>query len=147
MATRLENVQKYNLQSMDWFNWTRAILELDLTFGKVDSIATDGTIKELLEAINTAIEVSTKKNCQTKCVSKHSKPYWTPKLSLLSGRLRLDLKAYLTRNTDTAFEALQASKNEFEEARKQAYQQFILQKTNDLKSQHFSGKKFLERVQ
>ena len=75
-----------------------------------------------------------------KCVSKHSKPYWTPKLSLLSGKLRLNLKSYLTRNTDTAFEALQTSKNEFEEARKQACQQFILRKTNDLNTSQ--AKKF-----
>ena len=139
VAIRSENVQKYNLQSMDWIKWTKDI-EVDLTPEKTDSFATDGTIKELLEVLNSAIDVSTKENCQMKCVSKHSKPYWTPKLSLLSGKLRLNLKSYLTRNTDTAFEALQTSKNEFEEARKQACQQFILRKTNDLNTSQ--AKKF-----
>ena len=131
LARRTHNEQKYNLKSMDWFNWTWDI-ELNLRTEIVENLNSDETIEELLKAIENAINVSTKDNCPVKCVSKHSKPYWTPELTTLSEKLRSDLKCYLTRNTDTALSALPSSKSTFEEARKLACQQFILKKTKNL---------------
>ena len=123
--------QKYKLQSMDWFNWTWDI-EANLSTELTDSLNTDDTVKELLEAIENTIRAATRENCPKKCVSKHSKPYWTTELTTLSEKLRADLKSYLTRNTDTALAAFQCSKSCFEEARKIACQQFILKKTRNL---------------
>ncbi|KAL5265903.1 hypothetical protein ACHWQZ_G006532 [Mnemiopsis leidyi] len=123
--------QKYKLQSMDWFNWTWDI-EANLSTELTDSLNTDDTVKELLEAIENTIRAATRENCPKKCVSKHSKPYWTTELTTLSEKLRADLKSYLARNTDTALAAFQCSKSCFEEARKIACQQFILKKTSNL---------------
>ncbi|KAL5256622.1 hypothetical protein ACHWQZ_G011765 [Mnemiopsis leidyi] len=116
---------------MDWFSWTWDI-EVKLASNIVDDFSSDDTIFELLELISSAIQISTKDNCQKKCVSKHSKPFWTPELTTLSSKLRLDLKSYLTRNTDSGLATYLSSKEQFEEARQQACQQFILSKTKDL---------------
>ena len=128
---KAEKVQKYSLRTMDWFNWTWDI-EIKLSPNTIEELASDETILELQEAIEGAMEVSTRDNCEKKCVSKHSKPYWTPELTVLSDVLRQDLKAYLTRNTDSALTIYQSSKEKFETARQKACQQFILKKTKDL---------------
>ena len=128
---RSMNEQKYKLKSMDWFNWTWDI-EANLTTETIDSLNSDESVQELLDLIENTIKTSTSENCPTKCVSKHSKPYWTPELTILSEKLRFDLKSYLTRNTDSALAAYLSSKSSFEEARKIACQQFILRQTKNL---------------
>ena len=72
------------------------------------------------------------KNCNKKTICQHSKPYWNKTLSLLSDELRIKQKTYLYRNTDKNLKEFQESKSKFEDARKKACQQFIMQETANL---------------
>jgi len=76
---------------MDWFCWTWDI-EAKLTAEVTENLNSDETIHELLEVIESAINMSTTENCPKKSVSKHSKPYWTPELTTLSEKLRSDIR-------------------------------------------------------
>ena len=67
---------------------------------KVDALSHEGEIHNLMALIDNAIGATTKANCESKKVCKHSKPYWTKELTTLSVKLRKALKAYSTRNTD-----------------------------------------------
>ena len=122
---------KLNLSTMNWEDWTRDI-EIALTAEKIDALANDDNVENLWNKIEEAISKATKENCSRKLVSKHSKPYWTKELSSQSITLRDTLGKYLTRNTDGAFTEYQRVKENFEETRKRACQQFILNKTRSL---------------
>lgn len=122
---------KLNLATMDWESWTLDI-EWKLRRGMVDNLATDDNIDELWKTIDAAIQTATDSNCQLKCISKHSKPYWTAELTKLSSELKVALKCYLTRNTDDSFSRYQTAKRNFEDARKAACQSFIMKNTNNL---------------
>ena len=119
---------KFDFATMNWDGWSLDI-ERDLGKDKVDTFSHEGEIHNLMVLIDDTIGAATKANCQLKKVCK---PYWTKELTSLSDKLRKVLKAYSTRNTDHNLLVLQEAKHEFEEARKLAYQKFILDKTNTL---------------
>ena len=85
-----------------------------------------------MEANRDTINEATKANCSLKLVTKPSKPYWAKELSSKSKELRDALGTYLTRNTDVAFERFQRAKEIFEETRKLACQQFIVNKPQNV---------------
>ena len=62
----------------------------------------------------------------------HSKPYWTPELTALCNEMRKARKAYITRNTDVRKQAMLETKSIFDEERKKACDDFILEKTKSL---------------
>ena len=107
-------------------------IELALTAGTVDALARDETMEELWRLIEATIRRATYENCSKKQVTAHSKPYWTSELSAKSTSLREALSDYLTRNTDQSFMRFQQAKESFEECRKHACQQFIMNKTRNL---------------
>ena len=122
--------KKLDLKSMNWEDWTRDIeLALALSY---ETLAYDDKFEELWNLIIRTINTATAENCSTKTVSKHSKPYWNPELSAKSTTLRLAMKKYITRNTDDTLKILQEAKADFEETRKNACQQFILNETRNL---------------
>ena len=123
--------KKLDLKSMNWEGWTRDI-EVVLSEGHFETLAYDDKIDDLWAYIAMTIKKATAENCSTKTVTKHSKPYWNKDLSAKSLILRNANKAYLTRNTDMALLRLQAAKDDFEETRKHACQQFILNETRNL---------------
>lgn len=125
--TRVVPTKKFDLNSMDWATWAWDI-EMALRPSIVDNLTGDDDLDNLWEVISQAISTATKDNCDVKVVCTHSKPYWTDELTMLAGKLKDDLKAYLTRNTDDLFQAYKSSKDEFERARKLACQTFIMQK-------------------
>ena len=116
---------------MNWEDWTRDI-EIALSTGGYETLAFDDKIEELWDHIVRAIKCSTAENCSTKNVTKHSKPYWNSDLSVKSNTLRQATKKYITRNTDDALDKLKNAKEDFDEARKNACQQFILNETRNL---------------
>ena len=130
-TTQLEKTRKFDLATMNWEGWTKDI-ELALTPQKVNELAFDETIENLHKVIEESIQKATYENCSRKTVTSHSKPYWTKELSAKSTTLRESLGVYLTRNTDGAFQRYQAAKEDFEETRKHACQQFIMNKTRNL---------------
>ena len=62
----------------------------------------------------------------------HSKPYWTNNLTVLCKKMREARKAYNKRNTDTNEQNMIRTKEEFDAARKEECEKFILDKTKNL---------------
>ena len=67
-----------------------------------------------------------------KKVTSHSKPYWTPELTILCNRMRKARRAYLMRNTDPRKAIMVETKMQFDEERKKTCDNFILDKTKNL---------------
>ena len=67
-----------------------------------------------------------KKSCQ------HSKPFWTKQLSELRNKLRNATIRYKKRNTECNRRLMQEAKEEFDDARKDECQNFLLNKTKNL---------------
>ena len=127
----IEKEKKFDLSKMNWEDWSRDV-ELALTTEAVEALAYDETTEELWKLIKETIHKATYENCSKKQVTPHSKPYWTKELSAKSEALRDALSTYLTRNTDDSFQKYQDTKESFEECRKHACQQFIMNKTRNL---------------
>ena len=68
-----------------------------------------------------------------KC-SQYSKPYWTSSLSTLSDNLRAARKSYIKRNTDTNLQKLNDAREAFNNERKTACQDFLINKAKQLNS-------------
>ena len=82
---------------------------------------------------------STTRNCQTKRISPHSKPYWTEELSAISRKMRKALKSYLTRNTDNNLEEYRRWKEVFDNTRKKALEDHLSQETSKLNRAQAEG--------
>lgn len=124
---------KLDLTTMNWNLWNRDI-ESSLQRDLVDDllIAENFLPEELLDLIDSCVKTSTERHCSTKRVCRHSKPYWTKELSMLSEDLRKKQSKYMLHNTDINFERFQLAKTDFEHARKTACQDFIKNKTHSL---------------
>ena len=88
--------------------------------------------KILWEYLESKIMEVNNRHCIIKKVTCHSKPYWTPKLTILCNKMRKARRAYLTRNTDPRKQAMVEAKQLFDDERKKACDEFILEKTRDL---------------
>ena len=84
--------------------------------------------------LDTAIDKVTAVHAKKKVITNHSKPYWTPRLTSLSQELRVNRKKYKKRNTDINKQLLEQAKENFDNARKEECQEFILNKTRNLNS-------------
>ena len=115
-----------DLNSMNWSLWS-AILDQslrDTTFPKDANEAWNCFIASIRDA--------TKKSSCTKTVSDHSKPYWTPNLTMLCKSMRKARKLYQLRNTDKNVEVYTSAESSFDEARKAACSDFLIKKTTNL---------------
>ena len=81
-----------------------------------------------VKAVNdtTKIHGVMKKSCQ------HSKPFWTKQLTELRNKLKNARKMYKKRNTECNLRIMQEAKDEFDAARKDECQNFLLNKTKNL---------------
>ena len=82
--------------------------------------------------LDSAIDKVTNVHAKKKVITSHSKPYWTQRLTRLSQELRETRKRYKYRNTDVNKLSLEQAKNNFDVARKEECQEFILNKTKNL---------------
>ena len=122
-------VEKLDLQSMNWLTWTTEIEE-QLAKG-IEEPKNEAECYKLWDKFRLVIETSTTRNCQTKRISPHSKPYWTEELSAISRKMRKALKSYLTRNTDNNLEDYRRWKEVFEKTRKKALGDHLSQETSN----------------
>ena len=91
-----------------------------------------------------SIMIAAKTSCvPLKTVSKHSKPYWTDKLSELSRKVRNARRAFKFRSNFNNGDLLDAAKAEFSKALADAKNQYIGHKTNGLNS--YNGTKFWQQ--
>ena len=116
-------IEKLDLSKMQWENWTQTI-ENKLT--EISDIGLETNPYKVWEQLDQIITEATDTYCQTKKCSKHSKPYWTANLTILSKNLRRARKYYLKRNTDPNLQKFQEAKNIFDEERKRACQEFLI---------------------
>ena len=85
-------IQKMDMSSINWQKWSND-LNTDLS-SKMDVINnTDDPVK-LWEILEKTISKITSSNAKMKKLSRHSKPFWTPKLTLLCDEMRKARKAY-----------------------------------------------------
>ena len=123
-------IKKLNLDKINWQRWSS---DLDTIFYQnEDYLENISEASELGAFIDQAVQTITKKHGEMKTVSDHSKPFWTPELNVLCNEMREARKRYNRRNTDPNYEKFQDAKEKFDEARKNAAQNFILEKTKNL---------------
>ena len=130
-----ENQIRKEKNSLDGVNWTvwASDLETELTSSQ-DYINNVNDEKQLLNVLDTAIDKVTAVHAKKKVITNHSKPYWTPRLTSLSQELRANRKKYKKHNTDINKQLLEQAKENFDNARKEECQEFILNKTRNLNS-------------
>ena len=123
---------KNSLDGVDWTAWSR---DLEIELNKEENAYVDLSEEgDLIKILDTAIDKVTLTHSKRKIVTSHSKPYWTPRLTTLSEKLREARKCYTKRNTDRSKQVLYKAREDFDSARKEECQNFILNKTKDLNS-------------
>ena len=129
---QVEATRKPCIEKMKWEEWSNQIENKIIVDEEQWNSINDPA--KLWEYLDKTLLESTNNHCETKISTKHSKPYWTPNLTILSKRLREQKKKYKQRNTDSNLQKWLEVKQEFDSERKTACQQFILDKTKTLNS-------------
>ena len=131
-SNNLENVvtEKLDINSVKWGMWTEDLeKQLDLDKTLIESHEEADTLWEYVEK---TINKITEKHSTMKKSTKHSKPFWTNKLTLLCEKMRAARKSYKKRNTDPNKQKMIETKEEFDAERKAECEKFILGKTRNL---------------
>ena len=90
-------IQKLDISSINWQKWTN---DLDTELQKNIEVNNTEDPDKLWEIIEKSISKITSSNSKMKKLSRHSRPFWTPKLTQLCDEMRKARKAYQKRNTD-----------------------------------------------
>ena len=133
---------KLDVDKTNWSEWSEH-LENSLTTNTEIWNAEDP--KVLWEYLENEIVKANHTHCKYKKVTRHSKPYWTPQLTILCNRMRKARRLYNTRNTDCRKQEMILSKQLFDEERKRTCDEFILE-THKI-PQHSRFPQILEAVQ
>ena len=122
--------EKLDIDAINWNEWSeeieKSIIKDSSDVNKLESP------KEIWRYIETRITHANTKHGKFKKSTRHSKPYWTQKLTVLSNKMRKAREAYLQRNTDDRKSMMIETKDKFDAERKKACEEFILQKTKSL---------------
>ena len=130
-TTRSNEVKvKLDVEETKWHEWSEE-LENSITHDDINIWNTDDP-NVLWEYLTNKIEMANQKHCKLKKVTCHSKPYWTPQLTVLCNRMRKARRLYMARNTDSRKQEMIDSKQLFDDERKRACDEFILEKTKSL---------------
>ena len=130
--------EKLDISKMQWSDWTKHIE--DKAEEESDFFESEVNPYIMWNKLNQIITQATDTYCETKRSSRHSKPYWSESLSTLSKNLRVARKNYIKRNTDTNLQKLNEAKSTFDEERKIACQNFLIntaKKLNSAQAQRF----------
>lgn len=119
---------------IDTIKWNAWKDQIEVTLGNQMKAMTSLSAHDQWEIIDTTIHDATIAFTQKKKISIHSKPYWTDKLSIAAKELRYAKKNYMKRNTPSNKTILDEAKEKFDTMRKNACQNFILEKTKNLNS-------------
>ena len=121
---------KLDVDSIDWKKWTSDLNDtISLNYSSLINQEDPREIWTLLEKLINQVSMS---NAKMKKISRHSKPFWTPKLTQLCNEMRAARKAYQKRNTDERKEKMMETKEIFDKARMEECQNFIMNKTKNL---------------
>ena len=122
--------EKLDVAATNWEAWAEDLEKI--VSDNQDNTLNSEDPKTLWKHLENIIEKVNIKHCKMKKVSHHSKPYWKPHLTILCNRMRKARRAYLTRNTDRRKEVMIETKQIFDDERKKACDEFILEKTKAL---------------
>ena len=89
---------------------------------------------KLWEILNTSLQTVTMKHAEKKISTPYSKPHLTSELSELAKNMRQARKAFNKRNTDYNKDRLIEAKTLFDEKRKKACSDFIIERARNLNS-------------
>ena len=123
-------IEKLSLKGVNWNEWASDIDKAIEEANKSQIETEDPQL--LLEFIEKILNDTTGKHGKKITLCSHSKPYWNTKLSELSKQLRIDRRNFSNRNTDRNREKFLLSKEKFDQERKKACQEFIMDKTRNL---------------
>ena len=128
MANVIE--EKLHVEATNWREWEEDLENIVIN----DWFPTNNTDNptEIWNYIEEKISEVSSRHCKMKKATNHSKPYWTPNLSILCNEMRRTRKEYLKRNTDSKKQAMIEAKTLFDEERKTTCDNFILDKTKSL---------------
>lgn len=124
-------VEKLDLSTMKWNEWTNHI---ENSIENLEQLSETENPYELWIHLNQNITQATDLYCATKRSCSHSKPYWTYKLNTLLEKLKSAKKNYLKRNTDYNLHILTEARAEFDEERKAACSNFLIDTARQLNS-------------
>ena len=122
--------EKLDMSTMEWNKWTQYIE--DRITNEMRGFENETNPDILWTKFDQFITESTNLYCKTKKSSSHSKPYWTPALTILSKNLRKARKNYIYRNTDPNLQKLQEAKTLFDEERKLTCEKFLIDTAKNL---------------
>ena len=125
-------VKKLDLSKIKWNEWTNHIE--NRIEGSGILAQQDDNPYELWNSLDKFITEATESYCPTKKSCRHSKPYWTAKLTELAERLKIARKNYIKRGTTDNYQLLNNAKTEFDDERKNACQNFLINIATQLNS-------------
>ena len=103
----------YDLKSADWNMWS-LILDEEIQKTEQELLEQDSvTAQSIYNMLETSIRRAEETVMKTKILCKHSKPYWTRELSVLSSRIRLARKTFRKNNSIINKQILDQCKDEF----------------------------------
>ena len=120
--------EKLDIESIKWNEWSKEVDETSQNRHCINS----NNPQELWNHLESIISDANQKYGKIKRCTRHSKPYWTEKLTVLAKKMRCARGAYTKRNTDRNKDAMNETKEVFDLERKNACNEFILQKTRML---------------
>ena len=106
--------------------------------GKLEEISKIEDPDRLWQFLENAIEKSSKIHGKMKKTSIHSRPYWTKELTDLRDKMKEARGRYNRRNTDINKELMIEAKEIFDNERKQACQDFIINATKSMNASEAS---------
>ena len=122
--------EKLDIQSINWEEWS-AELE-NLIRENLENISRTEDPEKLWEIAEKAIEETNSKHAKMKRSSRHSRPYWNDELTALCKKMKETRKFYMYRNTDRNKNQMIQAKEDFDNERKKACQDFIIESTKSL---------------
>ena len=122
--------EKIDINSISWAAW-RGDLENQIANDSAE-IRNSQDPDDLWKYTESIINKITSKHSVTKKSTTHSKPYWTDNLTSLCNKMREARKAYQHRNTDYRKQEMIKTKEEFDIARKDECEKFIIEQTKSL---------------
>ena len=123
-------IEKPDMDSVNWKKWSNDLnTEITNNSNTIDRTEDPHLLWSILE---NSISKVTLSNTKLKRICRHSKPFWTKKLTQLCNEMREARKAYQKRNTDERKEKMRKTREAFDEARKKECENFIMDKTKNL---------------
>ena len=123
-------IEKLDMSKMQWEGWTKYIE--DSINDENEFFESEHCPYKVWNRLNEIITQATDTHCEYKKSSIHSKPYWSETLTSLSNNLKAARKGFIKRNTERNLKKLNDAKELFDNERKLACQNFLINTAKQL---------------